>query len=236
MDLSVREVARLLEVSEGTIYRWIRSGTLPAHRLEDQYRLNRVELQEWVAVRKMRVSPELFATDVNGSNAADLRAALLCGGVYYQVPGETREEVLAAAAGLPGIPATVDRELVASLLLRREALSSTGLGDGIAIPHPRNPLILGLSDPRVLLCFLANPVDFKAIDGRAVHVLFVLLSPTVRTHLQLLAKIAFAVHDSAFQELLRLHAPQEAILERVGRLTAPVPPAGHDTPTGLEVP
>lgn len=235
MDLSVREAARLLEVSEGTIYRWIHEGTLPAQRLEDQYRLNRVALQEWVAVRKIRVSPELFATTSDGSQTANLQAAMQCGGVYHQVPGGTREEVLAAAATLPGIPATVDRALLASLLLRREALSSTGLGDGIALPHPRNPLILGLSDPRVLLCFLANPVDFKAIDGQPVHVLFLLLSPTVRTHLQLLSQIAFAVHDPAFQELLQQHAPQEKILDFLGRLRAPAPPPDHGNPSGLDV-
>src|SRR5438445_10258620 len=49
MDLTVRDLAKLLKVSENTVYRWIEKDDLPAYRLHEQYRLNRVELQEWVA-------------------------------------------------------------------------------------------------------------------------------------------------------------------------------------------
>ena len=49
MDLRVRDVAKLLNVSEQTVYRWVRERSLPAHRVGEQYRFNRVELQEWAA-------------------------------------------------------------------------------------------------------------------------------------------------------------------------------------------
>lgn len=215
MELRVRDVARLLNLSEHAVYRRVRKGSLPAHRVHDQYLFNRVELQEWAALHKHRVSPELFAA--NGSTEArpSLQAAIGRGGVFHRVPGDRREDVLKAVTQLPGIPPGVDRKLLYQLLLARESLASTSVGDGIAIPHPRDPLVVQVDDPVVVLCFLRHPVDFQAPDGRPVRVLFMLLTPSVRDHLQMLARLASALHDEMLRELLRAAAPGEAILERV---------------------
>lgn len=218
MDLSVRDVARLLDVSEETVYRWVRTGSLPSHRVHDQYRFNRVELQEWAALHKHRVSPELFGSDAAQGECPSLREAIEHGGIFYGVPGDRREKVLEAVCALPGIPSKVNRGLLYQLLVAREALASTAVGHGIAIPHPRDPVVVRVEKPAVLLCFLKEPVDFQAMDGEAVRVLFTLLSPSVRIHLQLLAKLAFALHDERLTGLLHTAAPKEAILERTTAL------------------
>lgn len=215
MELRVRDVARLLDVSEQTVYRWVQNGSLPAHRIHDQFMFNRVELQEWAALHKHRVSPELLAPNGTLEELPSLRAAMERGGIFYEVAGESREEVLQAVAQLPGIPAKVDRRLLYQLLAAREALASTGVGNGIAIPHPRDPVVVHTDEPLVLLCFLKRPVDFHALDGRPVRVLFVLLSPSVRKHLQMFARLAFALHDDGLKRLLESGAPREAILDRV---------------------
>jgi len=218
MDLSVRDVAQLLNVTEETVYRWARKGSLPSHRVHDQYRFNRVELQEWAALHKHRVSPDLFGSNGRAEEGPSLRAALERGGIFHQVPGDRREKVLEAVCALPGIPAKVNRQLLFQLLVAREALASTAVGQGIAIPHPRDPVVVRVETPAVLLCFLGQPVDFKALDGKPVRVLFTLLSPSVRIHLQLLARLASALHDPALQELLRRVVSAEAILERISAL------------------
>src|SRR5438552_5205293 len=137
MDLTVRDLAKLLKVSENTVYRWIEKDDLPAYRLHEQYRLNRVELQEWAAAHAVKLPPELYVA--GDSNPPTLSAADERGGIHRAVPGNTRDEVLESVAGLAGIPQTVDRDLLYHLLQSREALSSTGFGAGIAVPHPRNP-------------------------------------------------------------------------------------------------
>ena len=220
MDLKVRDVARLLNVSEDTVYRWARGGSLPAHRVHDQYRFNRVELQEWAALHNHRVSRELFAADNGGPAEASpaLHAALRRGGVVHDLPGSRREDALEALARLPGIPDSVNRELLAQLLIAREALASTSVGNGIAIPHPRDPVVVQIDEPLVFLCFLADPVDFGAPDGAPVRVLFLLLSPSVRDHLRMLARLAAALHDPELQQLLGARATREAILERLAAL------------------
>lgn len=215
MELKVRDVARLLNVSEQTVYRWVKSGSLPAHRVHDQYLFNRVEIQEWAASQKHRVSLDLFAPNGSAEKLSSLASAIERGGIHYQIPGTRREDVLEAVTKLPSIPATVDRGLLHQLLVGREALASTALGDGIAIPHPRDPLVVRVTEPYVLLCFLKEPVDFHALDGQPVRVLFTLLSPSVRQHLQMLGTLAFALHDPAFKDLLRRSASKDAILRHV---------------------
>jgi PTS system nitrogen regulatory IIA component len=213
VDLKVRDVAHLLNISEQTVYRWVRSRSLPAHRVHDQYHFNRVELQEWAALHKHRVSPELFTPNGSAKALPSLRAAVERGGVFYGIPGENRNEVLAAVTRLPEIPGGMDRQLLHQLLVAREALASTSVGDGIAVPHPRDPVVVHVDQPAAFLCFLAHAVDFGASDAQPVRVLFLLLSPSVRDHLQLLARLAAALHDKAFKELLAAEAPRERLLK-----------------------
>lgn len=214
MDLHLRQVARLLNVSENMIYRWVREGVLPAHKVHEEYRFNRVEIQEWAGLQKYRLSPEMFAAPGSTDELPGLHGALARGGIHYQVDGARRDTVLGAVTKLGSIPDTVPRAQLKELLVTRESLATTAIGDGIAIPHPRDPLVFHVNESHTMLCFLKNPVDFKALDGRPVRVLFVILSPSVRGHLQMLAKIAFALHDPTFKKMMKSASPPEAILER----------------------
>ncbi len=89
------------------------------------------------------------------------------------------------------LPEEVDREFLLRVLVAREEFSSTGIGEGIAIPHVRNPVVLHISKPMVTLFFLEHPIDFGAIDGQPVFALFMLISPTVRAHLHLISRLAY---------------------------------------------
>jgi PTS system nitrogen regulatory IIA component len=217
MNVSLREAARLLRVSEKTLYRWIQKGVLPAYRIHDAYRFNRVELEEWaVAQRRPLRLPTAAAAPQEAP--PDLGAAIASGGIYYRVGGRTRDQVFEALVALPGIPRHINSAHLLEMLRTREGLASTAVGGGIAIPHPRNPLVLGVDEPTVLLCFLEHPVDFGALDGKRVHTVLLLLSPTVESHLQTLARIAFVLQDAAFRRLLEGRDTSEAILGRLAEL------------------
>lgn len=64
----------------------------------------------------------------------------------------------------------------------------------------------------ITACFLERPVDFGALDGRPVHALFTLISPTVRAHLHLLSRLSFALRDPAFKDAVVRQASREEIL------------------------
>jgi nitrogen PTS system EIIA component len=215
LNLTVREAAQLLKVTEKTVYRWIETGKLPATRVHDQYRFNRVELLEWATSHRVRVSPDIFRA---AANAPALVDALRAGGVHYGLAGATRDEVLRAVVGRMPLPETVDREFLLQVLLAREELGSTGVGDGIAVPHVRQPVVLHVSRPLITLCFLKKPVDFGALDGRPVHVLFTLITPTVRSHLHLLSRLGFALRDADFKALLCARAPQDGLFAALARI------------------
>jgi len=123
------------------------------------------------------------------------------------------------------------------VLLARENLGSTAIGDGIAIPHVRNPIVLHVQRPSITLCFLDNAIDFGALDGRPVHTLFTLISPTVRAHLRMLAIISFALREPGFKEVLRRQDSREEIMSHavsVGQMLAPTTDGGQRTPIQQE--
>jgi PTS system nitrogen regulatory IIA component len=223
VQLGVRDVSKLLNVSEKTIYRWINQGVLPAYRVNEQYRFNRAELLEWATARKMNVAAEMFDEPESTTiPVPGLAEALQAGGVFYRLSGADKHGVLRAVVEQMRLPDEVDREFLLRVLLAREALQSTGIGDGIAIPHVRNPIVLHVPRPTITLCFLEKPVEFGALDGKPVHVLFSLVSPTVRAHLQMLSRLSFALHDPDFKKAIVRQASRDEILEAAQRVDANV--------------
>ena len=95
-----------------------------------------------------------------------------------------------------------DVDLVYDTLLEREMLASTGIGHGIALPHPRSSIRLTLDMPQITTCYLSHPVDFEAVDGQPVSVLMVLLSRSTKQHVTMLSKLSFYLRDAGFRKFL----------------------------------
>jgi PTS system nitrogen regulatory IIA component len=217
MELNVRDAARLLGTPEKQVYRWIDEGEIPFYKINDQPRFNRAELLEWATSRRLPVSVDVFRA--NGDEAAaSFTEALKTGGVHARVPGVDRESVLRAVVGTLRLPPTTDPESIVEVMLARETMGSTGIGDGIAIPHVRNPMVLNGLAPSIGLCYLANPIPFDAVDGKPVHTIFWIISPTIRTHLQLLARLSWALHDPGFRAAVLRRAPEAEIVKEATRI------------------
>ncbi len=220
VKLTVRDAARLLGVPEKTVYRWIEEGDLPAHRVHGQFRLNRSELLEWATAHGVRVSAELFREpEDDKAPLPTLAQALAAGGVHRLNGGGDRNAALRSVVAVLDLPDEVDREFLYEVLLAREDLGSTAVGEGIAIPHVRNPVLLHVR-PAVALCFLAEPIPFGALDGKPVDTLFVIVTPSSKSHLRLLSRLSCALHDAAFREVLRKRESPAAILAVLERVEA----------------
>lgn len=216
MNLSVQDAAKMLRVSEREIYRWIREGTIPVHRVSDHYRFHKSELLEWATTHGVRVSSEEFH-GVEAESLPGLVEALERGGVHDHVPGDDRDSVLRAVVDRMPIDED-ERDLLYDFLVARESLGSTGVGEGIAIPHVRNPVVFAHGEPSVTLCFLERPVDFRSIDGQPVHTVFTLVCRTVRSHLYLLSRLSAALHDPGFRSAVVRRAPASEILDEARRV------------------
>lgn len=117
-------------------------------------------------------------------------------------------------AGQPGSPAA---EQIFSGLLNRERLGSTGIGDGVAIPHCR---LTDCEQAMALLMTLATPIDFDAIDNRPVDLLCVLLVPEdgAEEHLQTLAGLAELFSQSEVRDQLRACEQTPQLFQTVQQL------------------
>jgi PTS system nitrogen regulatory IIA component len=219
MQLSIRDLTRLLNAPENSVLRWIKHLALPVHQVGGQYRVNRAELLEWATANNIQVSLDLFdSLEEANENTLSLASALEIGGIHYGLAGSNKELLLREIVQLLPLPDGVDRQFLLRLFLAREASASTGIGHGIAIPHVRHPIVLNVTEPTVTLAFLSQPIDFGALDDKPVHVLFSIISPTNRSHLQILSRLAFSLHDTALRETVTRHGPREEILSEFRRV------------------
>jgi PTS system nitrogen regulatory IIA component len=225
MDLTVREVARYLGVSEKEIYRWVSEGSIPLHEVGGQYRFNRTELLEWANSHNLKVSTAIYKKEDDGRPLPSIAEALEAGGVQYRLAGTDKAEVLRAMVEALPFPPSIDRETVYQIILAREKMGTTAIGSGIAIPHARHPIILQeVQSPKVTLCFLDQKVDFGAPDGQPVHTLFWLVCPSVRAHTHMLARLAALIQNKSFQSMLSRHPSVAEILNETRVLESKLAP------------
>lgn len=144
-----------------------------------------------------------------------LQTILTPGRSLVNVPGGSKKRVLEQIANLVAreLP-DLDGQDIFESLIAREKLGSTGFGNGIAIPHCRLP---GCTAPISALLRLDSAVDFDAIDGAPVDLLFVLLVPEAATdaHLELLRQIASMLDRSDVRASLRQAESSEALYQVV---------------------
>ncbi|WP_073524059.1 PTS IIA-like nitrogen regulatory protein PtsN [Pseudomonas fluorescens] len=144
-----------------------------------------------------------------------LETILTPGRSLVNVPGGSKKKALEQIANLIAhqVPA-LEMQDVFEALIAREKLGSTGFGNGIAIPHCR---LKGCETPVSALMHLDHPIDFDAIDGAPVDLLFVLLVPEAATdaHLELLRQIASMLDRKDVRDKLRSASSNEALYQVV---------------------
>ncbi len=214
MDLKIKDIVDLLNISEKTVYRWIKDKKIPCYKINHQYRFNRSEINEWILSNKIELSPQVLNMAV-GSKLANFYELLKAGGVYTDIPGNSVQEILRNVINTIPTPAKLSKEEILSALLSREEMMTTAIGRGIAIPHPRNPIITDIEDSKVSICYLQNLTDFKSLDNQPVHTLFIILTNNPRKHLEVLSKISYLCQIDQFIEMLKRRANMDEILNFV---------------------
>jgi PTS system nitrogen regulatory IIA component len=142
----------------------------------------------------------------------DIRDFLSPSEAIVDVRASNKDRLLKELCARAAATLNLDAEDISSEILKREALGSTGVGGGVAIPHAR---IKGLREPYGLLVRLRQPMDFDAIDSQPVDLMFLLLLPTAPEGEQLnaLAAVARRLRDLDCVRHLR-RAPDNATLYR----------------------
>ncbi len=234
MDLKLKDVAELLNVSETTIRRWISDSKIPYYRLNHQFRFSRNEIESWVLSCKQDgdFSPfnkeECVEEPVKerlGTQQFGLYRAVHKGGVYDRVPGETKEEVIRAAMQLIAHDVGLDADVITELLLDREKLMPTALSNGVGVPHTRDFLLQESYDV-VVIVFPEHPIQYGALDNEPVHTLFFLFACDDKRHLHLLAKLAHLSSKPENLEFMREHPTKAELLEYIKNWETSIRPVG----------
>ena len=202
MILTLKELADYLRVNERTIMRMLKSGQIQGAKIGGQWRFNGSQIDSLffpsagpssggvplsaltrthlgIAVSRVmssdRVLLDMQATDVDGA-LTELTNPVLLNALLLDVQ-DLRVKLLA-----------------------REALLSTGVGNGLAIPHPRDP-IPTLRAPAVIILGRSKAgVAFNAVDSQPVHLFFMLCCQNIELHLHLMGQLAQLLRD---EELVR---------------------------------
>ena len=234
MDLKIKDVAELLNVSKTTIRRWLADGKIPAYRLNHQYRFNRGEIESWLLRSKIKSSQEedlLFPfkeTQIypvvddsqkvvqqrGGLQQFCLYRAIHNGIVLDQVAGVEKEEIIRGTMNITAPRLGLDQDVLSELLLDREKLMPTAINKGIAVPHTRDFLLQGAFD-MIVVVYPLQPIEYGALDGKPVHTLFFLFSSNDKRHLNLLAKLAHLANDPKALQFLQTKPEKKELLEYI---------------------
>lgn len=228
MDLKIKDVAELLNVSETTIRRWLLDGKIPAYKLNRQYRFSRIEIENWMLRQKLSLSEQakpihpkepqqIYPVEKQtqpGNQQYSLYRAINRGGIYHDIPGDTKEEIIRSAVPHIAEKVRLDADVLTELLLDRERLMPTAFNNGVAVPHTRESLGHAAFD-FVAVVFPQKAIDYGALDNQPVDILFFLFATDDKNHLHLLAKIAHLSSDQKFLTFLRTHPQKASLLEQV---------------------
>ncbi len=220
MQLRFDELAKCLDVTSATLDRWIRQGRIPVRRKADVCEFSPPLMEKWAEANHMKfVMPG--AEDDSEKNPReekldDLNTVFRRGGVFYDIEGESIDEVLwSAVQRMPFFETPEQKKSLYESLKEREDMKSTGIGNGVAIPHPRTPFNDSGNPAVVAACFLKHPIDYQAIDKKPVFVLFVLVSYSAKQHLHLLAQLSYCLRNNSFVQMLKDVPDPETLYQRV---------------------
>jgi PTS system nitrogen regulatory IIA component len=217
--LSLADVAHHLDLPEGTIRRWVRQGRIPVVRQGDELLFDRRELEAWAREHQIRFIQRPRRDEHESTPQLSLARALEHGGAFRCSTCTDAESTLATLAEHASIDPK-HRPRLLELLREREELSSTGIGRGVAVPHPRRPMGNAVTRASVVCAVLDEPIDFRAVDGEPVGAFFLLLSPSTREHLKLLSRLAYCLRDRGFIETVRQQPDTAELVAQIRRIEA----------------
>lgn len=202
--LTLAEVAAYLKVAEKTVLRMLRRGELPAVKIANQWRFSRDALNDWL-MGGMRSAATEALQELRPATVVPQSLSRLIpdGCILTDLAPEPKEAVFARlAAPLMRAGLVVDAQRFVGQLMDREALLSTAVGEGIALPHARAP-----SAPNgrngIAIGIAPGGIDFQAPDGRPVRIIVIVCADSVPHHLEMMVQVALALREGLVVQALR---------------------------------
>ena len=143
----------------------------------------------------------------------DVSTMVEVGEVVSNVEGMNLDQVYHNVCAQFKLPDGLSSDVLETELLNREKVLSTAVGNGIAIPHPRRPLLKEDQPCRLLVAYLNHPLDMQAPDYRNVSVLFILLSNSSVIHVKALSSLSRMLKNDQFLKCIRMKPNKTQLIE-----------------------
>ncbi|KAA3610358.1 MAG: helix-turn-helix domain-containing protein [Calditrichaeota bacterium] len=200
--MSQKEVANLLGLPEVTVQRWIHQGKIPTKILNKKTVLKHSEIITWAKAHDLDIKQNKTSKETASNNTFLLSSALEKGGIFYNIEAQDVYSAFENSLTKLSFLMNEDKKNILNGLINREELASTGIGNGIAIPHTRSRIQLNLDSAHIPVIFLKEPIPFNAIDSHPVFVLFMIFTTDVKEHLKMLSKLSFVLQQDKIMNIL----------------------------------
>jgi PTS system nitrogen regulatory IIA component len=213
-NLNIEDVAALLQIPAEKVERWVQQGQIPCKFKEDRCYFRKKEILDWARTHELMMFDRQEEDKSRDETYLSLKAGIERGGVHFGLEGDDSAALFENAVASMAFPGHISERDVIDALNGREEIASTGIGRGIAIPHPRQPL--AIECPLVPVFFLEKSVDFRSVDGKPVSILFFMFSPSTQIHLKLLSKLSFFLRSAPLLEKLKSCRTEKDVLDLIG--------------------
>ncbi|MBL7076333.1 MAG: PTS sugar transporter subunit IIA [Kiritimatiellae bacterium] len=188
--MTLQEVAAYLKVSEKTITRMVQAGELPGLKVSNQWRFLRAAIDDWLTRRMYRQASEQLAEVIQPPHEElSLPLLLTPNRITMDLQPGQKEDVLARLVAPLVEEGTVnDPTRYMAALIGREEIVSTAIGDGVAIPHARDPEHSALAKSCMALGICRQGMSFGALDEKPTKLFFLIGGTSTEDHLRLVAR------------------------------------------------
>jgi excisionase family DNA binding protein len=204
--LTSTEVAEYLRLDVDTVKRLASQGKIPAVKLGKKWRFRTDYVESWLETEMVRgFSGNLDLTEIEEETSPVLIHSLIPEGcIDLSLKSKNKYDILAELVNLAEQSDFVDnrRKLIFSLL-EREHLCSTGLANGLAIPHPRFRQKGVIKKPFIVFGRSDAGVDFDALDGNPTYIFFLICLRFDQLHVKIMARLSRLLKDSSFPTKLK---------------------------------
>lgn len=188
--MTLSEIAQYLKVSDKTILRMVGKGEIPGHKISSQWRFQRTSIDQWLTAKmQSRPDDDLVSVIQTAPKIIPIVKLIPPERIIMKLsPGDKPEILKQLVQPLIDGDLLEDPDKFLQLLINREEMGSTGIGDGVAVPHVREQEGCGIRETCMVLGLNRDGIEFDSLDSEPAYMFMLLCAGSAVVHLRLLAK------------------------------------------------